>query len=83
MPVNVSQSEVPSLISISKFAVVYAKQMQNRGIQVMNVHCAWSPLLLTWFWTHWRSVRMGNVISIIIRFTVRYSRLNATTGHPD
>ena len=48
MPVNVGQTEVAPLISVGKLTMINAKQMQDRGIQIMNMHGILSPMMLIW-----------------------------------
>ena len=48
MAMNVGETEVAALVSISKFSMVNPKQMQDRGIQVMNMHGILGPMMLIW-----------------------------------
>ena len=48
MTMNIGQTEVAALVSISKFSMVNPKQMQDRGIQVMNMHGILGPMMLIW-----------------------------------
>ena len=43
--VNIGQAEVTTLITIREASMINSQQMQNRGIQVMNMHGAWLPFV--------------------------------------
>ena len=48
MTMDIGQAEVAPLVSISELTMINAKQMQDRGIQVMNVHGVGGPKMLIW-----------------------------------
>src|SRR5690348_11002972 len=38
LPLHVGQAEIPSLVPIGQLCVVETQALQNRGLQVVNVH---------------------------------------------
>lgn len=46
MAVDISQTEVTSLITVRQPSMVNSQQMQDRGIEIMNVHGAGRPRFL-------------------------------------
>ena len=80
---NVRQSEITALVAIGQPRVINAEQMQNRGVEVMNVHRAGGPLLFRWLRRQGVAIRIHDVIPVVVRLAVGDSGFDATSCHPD
>ena len=47
VPVYVGEAEIAALVTVSQTLVVDSRQVQDGGVQVMDVHGAWCPVLFT------------------------------------
>ena len=83
MAVYISQTEVTSLISICQTFVVDAEQMQDGGVQVVDVHGAGSELAGRWLGIQRVAVGIGDVVSVVVRTSVGDAGFHSTASHPD
>ena len=81
MAVDVRQTEVAPLVAIGQSLVVDAQQMQDRCVQVVDVHRARRPLFLGRLWPHWCPVGVGNVVTVVVRLAVGDPGFHAAAGH--
>ena len=77
---HVGETKVATLIAVSQPGVIYAQQMKDRGVKVMNVHGARSPLVLVRL-DH-VAILVRQVVSIIVRLPVGNAWLDSSTRHP-
>ena len=81
--VDVGQPEISSLVPVRQFSVVNSEQMENGGIQVMNVHRARSPRFFVGLWQDGLTLLVGDVVTKVVCTTVRDSGLDAAASHPN
>lgn len=46
VPINIGQPKISPLVSVRQTLVIYPEQVQNRGIQIVDVHGSWGPRFL-------------------------------------
>ena len=80
MAVHVGKTKITTLIAVSQPGVIYAQQMKDRGVKVMNVHGARSPLVLVRL-DH-VAILVCQVVPILIRLTISNPGLDSSSGHP-
>ena len=80
--VHVGQPEVSPLVPVCQPFVVDAEQMQDRRIEVVDVHRAGSPLFLAGLRVHGFAVFVSDVVTVVVGPTVGDARLDAASGHP-
>ena len=83
MAMDIRQPKVAALVAIGEFAVIDAELMQDGGVEVVDVHGAWRPLVPGGLRLEHVAIGIGNVIAVIISLAVGDARLDAATGHPD
>ena len=77
---DVGQPEVAPLISVSKFSVINAQLVKYCRIEIVDMHGARRPFILSRL--DRITVSICNVISVIIRLTISNAGLNTAPGHP-
>ena len=78
---NICDSKVSALIREGEALVVDAHEPQDRCLEIVNVNRTWRELVLG---RKYRlSIRIDNVVAVVIGFTIGRSRVNSTTGHED
>ena len=82
MTVDISQTEIASLVSIGQFRVIDPQQMKNRGIQIVNVHRPGSPVIFRRQRLDGVSVFVGNIVTVVISLAVSDSRFDPSPRHP-
>ena len=81
--VHVGEAEVAALVAVGEFAVIDPELVQDGGVEVMDVHCAWGPLVPGGLGLEHVAVGIGNVVAVVVGATISNARLDAATGHPD
>ena len=81
--VHVGETKVATLVAVGKFAVINTELVQDGGVEVMDVHRAWRPLVPGRLGLEHIAVGIGNVVAVIVSATVGDPRLDASAGHPD
>ena len=80
MPMNIGQTEVAPLVSISKLSMINAKQMKDRGIKVVYMHGILRPMMLIWL--NHISVTVSKVVTVVIGLPISDSGFYTTSCHP-
>ena len=80
---DIRQSEISPLISVSQFAMIDAEQMKDRGVQIVDMHRAGGPAFFVGLGQNRFPVGIRDVVTVVIRATVGDPRFDSTTGHPD
>lgn len=80
---NIGEAEIPALVAISEFPVIDAHQVENGGIEVMDMHGAGSPVFFSWLRIESISIGVGDIISVVIGAAVGDTWADSATGHPD
>ena len=57
--------------------------MQDRCVEIVNVHRSWCPMIFVRSRDHWAAVGMNDVVAEIISLTVGDARLDTAAGHPN
>lgn len=82
MPVDVGEAEIPALVSIGEFSVVDPQQMQDRGIEVVNVHATRGPVIFGGLGEDWVAVGVGDVVAVVVTAAIGNPWLHAASCHP-
>ena len=80
MAVNVGQTKVSALIPVGQFSVINAKLIQYGRIEIVNVHGARRPIVLSWL--DRIAIGIGNIVCVIICLPISNTRLDTAASHP-
>ncbi len=79
--VHVGQPIVAALVLERELRVVDAEQVQDRGLQVVDVDGAGRELVFGW--RDWVAVVVGDVVAVVVGAAVGEAGLDAAAGEPD
>ena len=80
MSVDIGEAKISPLVTVSEFTMVDTKQVQNGGIEIVNMHGILSPVILVW--ADDITILIGEVVSIFIGLSISDTRLDPSACHP-
>ena len=81
VPVHVGEAEVAALVLVGELRVVDAQQVQDRGLQVVDVDGAGGELVFGGL--DRVAVVVGDVVAVVVGAAVGEAGLDAAAGQPD
>src|SRR5689334_10899441 len=81
VPVHIGQLKTTPLVNERKLLMVDPELVKNRRLQIMHVHRPFGESAR--FWIDRVSIRVSNIVTVIIGATVSHARLHAASRHPN
>ena len=83
MPVHICQAEIAPLVTIGQALMIDPQQMQDRGIQIVDVHRARRPFVLGGLRLQRFTVCISDVVAVVIGSTISDPRFDTPACHPN
>jgi hypothetical protein len=83
MAVHVGEAEITTLMAVREALVIDAEQMQDRGIEVVDMHGARRPFVFVGLGLHRCAIGVGDVVAVIIGLSVSDACFDAASSHPN
>src|SRR5688572_16144123 len=81
VPVDIREAEATALEAVSQASVVLTEQMQDRGLQIVDVDGAGSEHIFAG--RNGVALVVGHVVAVGVGLAVRDTGLHASARHPD
>ena len=82
MTVDIGQAEVTALVAVGQLLVVETDQMQDRRIEIMDVHGPGGPVFLGRLRLQCVAIGVDDVVGVVIGLPVGDPGLDSSTCHP-
>ena len=82
MAVDIGEAEVASLVAVGELAMVNAQQVEDGGVEIVNMDASRGPMIFGRLRENGSAVGLDNVVAVVIGAAIGDAGFDAAARHP-